>query len=140
MLKKIIVWLIIITGIAGLSMIFYSMASNPEQPSEQVKVNHIFDFLQLSWYQNGREYDKDIETLQWIKQQQLDNLSYQDTIKYTKWEKVQNLFLEKIDETLAIAQTKKKELEKPAYLTVNSTSAVSKDSSSSELVFQKLLK
>lgn len=141
MLKKILFTVGIIWTVATFSMIFMSYANNNQTQSDQEKVNNIFDFIQVSGYDNGREYDKDIETLQRIKQKEVDNLTYEQTVKYIKWEKVDDLFLQRIDETITMATAKKKALEKPAYLAIDSTNVVkSTDSQSTkDLVFQHLL-
>lgn len=87
-------------------------------------VDTIWNYYQTSWYDTKREYNRDIEQLQRMKQEELDKFDYQSTIAfYQSWtydivqvpqETIERL--KKIDSTINIATTKMDMIQDPEYL------------------------
>lgn len=119
--------------------VFVSIAWTGVQETTQETVDRLFQFYQTSGYENGREYKKDIENLQRIKQKELDNFNYEQSILYAQKQETSDEFVLKIDETIALAKEWIKTLETPSYLKYGKD-ITSTNTSASDLVFEKLLK
>jgi len=83
--------------------------------------NRLNSFYRTSWYDNKRQYDKDYETLQYLKQDVLDVLDYADTINYVKWAKVSDQLLNCIDATMKLNTERQAKVDKPEYLKIDTT-------------------
>ena len=95
-------------------------------------VQKIYDYYLSSWYDNKREYEKDIEQLSREKQALLDTLNYKETILFYKdgsysdtiKEWTRNRFL-MIDEAITTARERVKELKTPDYADIQPSKAKS---------------
>lgn len=99
-------------------------ANFQEKPVEKDQVQLLRDYYQISGHTQKREFQKDIEQLQWIKQEELDKLWYKATISfyesgtyniaYIPQEKIDRLST--IDKTIEIATQKMNMISEPTYL------------------------
>lgn len=140
MFKKIVWGISIILFFGSVWVIFYAVA-DWNRETETQKVERLYQFYQTSGYTNWREYQKDIEDLQWIKQKELDWMDYEQSIVYMQKQTTSNQFVIEIDKAIALAKDWKTKLELPAYLKYGAdTKPTTEEKSPSDLVFEKLLK
>jgi len=100
---------------------FFIYSQRQEQPQVD-RVQYLYNFYQTSWYNFQREYERDIEELQRLKQADLDSLSYKETIlfyrdgTYDTW--ISETMLKRfsmIDEAIWQAQSWIKKISDPDY-------------------------
>ena len=138
MFKKILWGLSIVMLFGSIGFVTYQVVWKAEVVTSQEEVNRMYEFYHETWYDNWWEYDKDIDTLQRIKQQELDKLNYEDTIAYVQTQETQDEFVTLIDEVLKLAKEQKNMLEKPSYL--NYWKDITETKTSTTLDFINLLK
>jgi len=116
----------------------YTLLQSNEKPQTPMEIcTNLNAFYTNSWYENKREYTKDLETLQEFKQQALDSLSYKDTVLIVKGEKTDNEWLNFLEDTMKLNLEDQKKVEKPEYLSIDTSKVEAKES---KLDFINLLK
>jgi len=135
---KLLKWLFISVTVFGLWLFIYAQKNSQTQESEYETVNRLTVFYQASGYVDWYDYDDDVKRLQWIKQWQLDELNYAETVKYVQTQKVDNEFVTMIDEAVKKAKELKLQEPLPDYLKIDTKQVITK--SKQELNFINLLK
>lgn len=98
-------------------------------------------YTNTSWYNTKREYIKDMEFLQEVKQSILDSLTYKETVLIMKWETIDNNKLNFIEDLIKLNLELQKKVDKPEYLTIDANIKQDiKSQNIEELDFIKLLK
>lgn len=132
----------LITGVVfGLGLFIYAQKDTEKPETDYQKVDRIGNFYTTSGYVTGYDYEDDIKTLQWIKQDKLDDLDYKQTFDYIKTQKTDNEFITQIDQTISQAKELKKQEPLPDYLKLDTKATqTTQTSSKAELNFINLLK
>lgn len=137
-MKKIIDIFKTILTLSIISLIVYAWARYTilKEKTPVEIVNEMYQSYQVTWYQSRWQYTQDLEKLQEFKQLALDELSYVDTVKITKWEVVADERLNLINKTIELNTIGMKAVTRPEYLNVDTV----QKSTAKNLDFQKLLK
>lgn len=135
---KLLKWLFISVAVFGLWLFIYAQKDSQKQETDFETVDRLLGFYQASGYVDWYDYDDDVKKLQWIKQEQLDELNYAETVKYIQTQKVDNEFVMRIDEAVKNAKELKLQEPLPDYLKIDTKQTTTK--SKQELNFINLLK
>lgn len=136
---KLRIWriLLIIIAILWSWLFIYAQKDSKPVETDYQKVDRLSEFYVTSGYVTWYDYEDDIKSLQWIKQQELDLLDYEDTYQYIKTQTIDDEFITKIDAVIKYAKQLKSQEPVPAYLKMVTTT---ENKQTSAMDFINLLK